>query len=96
MGDASRATKWELVLLQLRRPSTVARRLLPVVWRPGGCYRPVGHRRWWWRRGHASYGSMRPGDGDCWDLDYTMIPSGGTWLFDRAKGFNGGVTHTSC
>lgn len=33
---------------------------------------------------------------DDWDLDYTMIPSGGTWLIDQVKGHDGGPTHTTC
>ena len=33
---------------------------------------------------------------DNWDLDYTMIPSSGTWLIDQVKGHNGGPTHAAC
>jgi len=33
---------------------------------------------------------------DNWDLDYTMIPSGGTWLIDQVRGHNGGPTHSTC
>jgi serine protease Do len=33
---------------------------------------------------------------DNWDLDYTLIPSGDTWLIDNVLGHNGGRTHTSC
>jgi serine protease Do len=33
---------------------------------------------------------------DNWDLDYTLIPSGGSWLIDRVLGHNGGRTHTRC
>jgi serine protease Do len=33
---------------------------------------------------------------DNWDLDYTLIPSGDTWLIDKVLGHNGGQTHTRC
>jgi len=33
---------------------------------------------------------------DNWDLDYTLILSGGSWLIDKVAGHNGGRTHTSC
>lgn len=33
---------------------------------------------------------------DNWDLDYSMIPSAGTWLIDQVRGHNGGQTHIAC
>jgi S1-C subfamily serine protease len=33
---------------------------------------------------------------DNWDLDYTLIRSGDTWLIDNVLGHNGGRTHTNC
>ncbi len=33
---------------------------------------------------------------DNWDLTYTLIPSGGSWLIDQVKASNGGTTHTAC
>jgi len=33
---------------------------------------------------------------DNWDLDYTLVPSGGSWLIDKVMGHNGGQTHTTC
>jgi len=33
---------------------------------------------------------------DNWDLDYTLIPSAGSWLIDKVFGHNGGRTHTTC
>ena len=32
---------------------------------------------------------------DNWTLEYTMIPSGGTWLIAAANG-QGGISHLSC
>jgi serine protease Do len=33
---------------------------------------------------------------DNWDLDYTLIPSGDSWLINKVLGHNGGRTHTTC
>jgi S1-C subfamily serine protease len=33
---------------------------------------------------------------DNWDLNYTLIPSGDSWLIDKVLGHNGGRTHTRC
>jgi serine protease Do len=33
---------------------------------------------------------------DNWDLDYTLIPSGDSWLINKVVGHNGGRTHSSC
>jgi serine protease Do len=33
---------------------------------------------------------------DNWDLDYTLVPSGSSWLIDRVLAHNGGRTHTTC
>ena len=33
---------------------------------------------------------------DNWDLDYTLVPLGESWLIDGAKGHNDGPTHTTC
>lgn len=33
---------------------------------------------------------------DNWDLDYTLIPAGGSWLIDKVLGHDCGRTHTSC
>jgi len=43
--------------------------------------------------------SVKGPDGDTcdnWDLDYTLVPSDGSWLIDKVLGHNGGPTHTSC
>jgi serine protease Do len=43
--------------------------------------------------------SAKGPDGDTcdnWDLDYTLIPSGNSWLIDSSLGHNGGPTHTRC
>lgn len=52
---------------------------------------------------HVSFTSVQATikgpDGDTcdnWDLDYTLIPSGGSWLIDNSVGHNGGPTHTRC
>ena len=42
--------------------------------------------------------SVKGPDGDTcdnWDLDYTLVPSDGSWLIDKVLGHNGGPTHTS-
>ena len=31
-----------------------------------------------------------------WDMDYTLVPSGDSWLIDKVRGHNGGPTHTTC
>lgn len=33
---------------------------------------------------------------DNWDLDYTLIPAGDSWLIDKVLGHNGGRTHAAC
>ncbi len=33
---------------------------------------------------------------DTWDLDYTLLPSAGTWRIDRVRGHDGGPTHIKC
>jgi serine protease Do len=43
--------------------------------------------------------STKGPDGDTcdnWDLDYTFVPSGDSWLIDKVLGHNRGRTHTSC
>jgi len=52
---------------------------------------------------HVTFTSVQasekgPGGDACdnWDLDYTLMPSGVTWLIDKVVGHNGGRTHTSC
>jgi serine protease Do len=52
---------------------------------------------------HVTFASVQASekgpDGDTcdnWDLDYTLIPSGDSWLIDKVVGHNGGPTHSSC
>jgi hypothetical protein len=33
---------------------------------------------------------------DNWDLDYTLVPSGNSWLIDKVLGHDGGPTHSRC
>jgi len=52
---------------------------------------------------HVTFTSVQasekgPGGDTCdnWDLDYTLVPSGDSWLIDKVLGHNGGRTHTAC
>jgi len=52
---------------------------------------------------HVTFTSVQaadkgPGGDTCdnWDLDYTLVPSGGSWLIDKVLGHDGGPTHSTC